>query len=86
MAEDFSPVVDAVLGDDVPMVPASCLTLNSEGSGGETSYGVQCMLHLRGSLTSVVVSRIHSHPDTVEEDVIEVSACALATNTACMVG
>lgn len=58
-------------GKDV-LLPCCALTLSSQGDPVQTSYGVQCLLHVEDSLSSVTVSSLARRAEFLDEALLEV--------------
>jgi hypothetical protein len=71
---------NAVVSTEQPLIPLSAIILSSQRQMTDTTYGVQCMLHVEDSLSSVTVSSVVSKVEAIDDAIFEVGSCELSTN------
>jgi hypothetical protein len=71
---------NAVVSTERPLIPLSAIILSSQRQMTDTTYGVQCMLHVEDTLSSVTVSSVVSKVEAIDDAIFEVGSCKLSTN------
>jgi hypothetical protein len=59
------------------VIPLNAITLSSQRQVTDTTYGVQCMLHVEDTLSTVTVSSVVSKVEAIDDVTLEVSILML---------
>jgi hypothetical protein len=80
MSDSLSPCAaakHAAMNAEQLVIPLNAITLSSQRQVTDTTYGVQCMLHVEDTLSTVTVSSVVSKVEAIDDVTLEVSILML---------